>query len=745
MQRTITQLSSVWRQSRWICVAIVLATIMATLTGCGPSDPIQEAREQMAAGKLDEGLELLRKLIGSQPDNPELLFLYGRALVETGQLAPASWPLRKAMEDPNWFERSAMIVARIEIAGGNLENAAEIYAEILEENPDNISVRLQRANVCARAPLLTEEALAEVDRILEIAPDELGAYQPRILAYLSLNKPEEAGQAMEDLAARIDEPQNDGDPIRGWLCATRAIFAAESGDEPLARERWAVCEKEFPTHSNVVAMSVEFHRDRGDLQRALEVAEAAFDVDPSVDSGFRILVADLLRGVGRPDAAENLLLDAVASEESLSRAVSLLALTEHYKAVGDLVAAAESLERGLILTEKSTGPQPDLLFALADLLIQIGDGERAMELTRRMTVAAHRSLVRARVAHERKHYQKALMLYEETSRLWPENPYAPYHAGRAAMSVGQFDRAFKSFLLSIRVDESATDARCRAGQLLNAEGKPISAVEMLLGGRADTPPGCELLTVEILARTKGPVAASRRASKMSQDHPTYFGQAIAAGAKGAREHGNIRGAWGIVEPLLSRDFSPSNELPLLQAAVESAPGDEELALVKPLIARAVVSDGNSAFIRAIEGMFFERSGALDRAATSYRLALETEPNRVTTLLRLARITAASEPQAATKLIERALTQQESSSVHPFEPGLFLAAIAELPESARVEALIESALHLAPTSGLIALRLGTMLEASGGDAKRIDRLARRAIRFQQGKQAEALRDRVQARL
>ena len=725
---------------------LVLATIMTTLAGCKPNDPIQEAREQIAAGRSAESLELLRELIGTEPDNPELLFLYGRALAETGQLGPASWPLRKAMEDPIWFERAATIVASIEVGGGNLENAADLYAEILEKNPDNMYVRVQRANTCARSPRLTEEALAEVDRILEISPDEIGAYKPRIIAYLGMNMPDEAEQAMEDLATRIDEKEYEDDDSRAWLCATRAIFAEERRDEPLALERWAACEEEFPTHPNVVGPSVEFHRDRGDLQRALEVAEIALDSDPSMDSGYRLIVADLLRRVGRPEDAETVLLDAVASTGTgtLEKAAVLLALTEHYKAVGDLVAAAASLERGLTLTEESAGPQPDLLFALADILIQIGDSERALELTRQMTVASHRSLVRARVAHEREHYAKAIELYEETGRLWPQNPYAPYHAGRAAMSAGLFDLAFENFLLSIRVDDAATDARCRAGQLLDAEGKLGSAVELLSGGRVGTNPICELLLVEILARTRGPAVGFRKAGKMSDDHPTYFGQAIAAVVKGARERGDIQGGWAIVEPLLLLDFPPVNGLPILQAAVESAPGEEELGLVKPLIAEAVESDPNSAFIRTIEGMFFERSGAPDQAMESYRLALEAEPNRVTTLLRLAKLSAALAPQGAIEFIERALTDQ-ATSIQPFDPELFLAAIAELPESSGVEGLLQSALDLAPMSGSIAFRLGTILEARGADAERIVGLSRRAIRFGKGQEAVDLRDRAQARL
>jgi hypothetical protein len=279
---------------------------------------------------------------------------------------------------------------------------------------------------------------------------------------------------------------------------------------------------------------------------------------------------------------------------------------------------------------------------------------------------------------------------------------------------------------------------------MEAEGQLKAAIEMLSGGRAGTPPDCQLRLIEILARAKGPIVGSKSANAMAQKLPGYFGRAIVAAAKGTRERRDMRGAWGIVEPLLSKDFPPIDSLPILQAAVESVPGEEELALVRLLVERAVESDANSAYVREIEGMFFERAAELDHAASSYRLALEAEPGRVTTLLRLAGITAASEPQGAIELIERALVEQELS-VDPFPPGLFLASIAELPDSPELEGLLGSALQLAPASGSIALRLATMLEASGGESERIVRLANRAIRFGQGQDALALRDRARSRL
>ena len=126
-----------------------------------------------------------------------------------------------------------------------------------------------------------------------------------------------------------------------------------------------------------------------------------------------------------------------------------------------------------------------------------------------------------------------------------------------------------------------------------------------------------------------------------------------------------------------------------------------------------------------------------------RLAIEGDSGHISALLRLARLTAAEQPQEAIELIERALTQQEQSN-QPLETDLLLAAISELPQSPAVEPLLVSGLRLAPSSGRIALRLAMLVEASGGDDERILGLTSRAIRFQQGEKAVALRDLVQAR-
>jgi tetratricopeptide (TPR) repeat protein len=721
----------------------ILATIVSAFTGCSENDPIKEVRKQIVAGDLAGGLERMRELVQADPNNPQLLFVYGQVLIRTGAPASAEWPLRKAMQDPEWFEAAATLVAETELAGGNYENAAQIFAEILEANPDNLEIRLKRANACVQSPRMAEEGLAEVERIFERAPGDLRAYKPLILANLNLDRADEAEQAIEEFGTRIEEETESDDPIRGWYCATTAIFAADKGDETAARERWAVCEESFPSHPNVVEQSLLFHKSKGDLARSLEVAEAAFADDPSPNAGYRMAVADLLRLMDRPEEAETLLRETLDDSDLLpmNRVGAWTALAQHYKQVGELEACADSLEHAITLGQEFLGPQPDLVFALADVLVLLDQDERALEVANDMQISGHRTLIRARVAQKAKHYAKALQLYEETSRLWPENAFAPYHAGGAALALGDFDRARDNFLLAVRVDSSLTDARFRAAQLMLAEGLLRTAFELVFGGPTEGRTlDAELLIVRLSAQMQGVAAGAAAANRMSKSLEAHYGEAIAAAADGLGEREEAHAPWALLEPVLSLDLSPVDRLPILQSAVKWAPGDEELAILEPLVERSVESDPDSAFTAEIEGMLFERLGRPDQAEASYRRALDAEPGRVSVLLRLAGIEASAEPERAIELVGQALTEQRSST-RPFAPELFLAVASELLESPGVEPLYETALELEPTNSEIAIRLGNLIDRRRGDHRRVLELARRAIRFQGGKEAADLFDRA----
>jgi hypothetical protein len=75
--------------------------------------------------------------------------------------------------------------------------------------------------------------------------------------------------------------------------------------------------------------------------------------------------------------------------------------------------------------------------------------------------------------------------------------------------------------------------------------------------------------------------------------------------------------------------------------------------------------------------------------------------------------------------------------------VFLSAASQLLESPGIEAILEKALQQLPMSGEIAYQLALRLEKLGGDPKALARHARRAVRFQAGEEALALRDRLLA--
>lgn len=684
-------------------------------------------------GQTVESLEILRELIDEGRQDPELLFVYGSALLESGQPSLAEWPLREAMRDDVWFERAAMQLARSSIAGGNIDNAGELLGQVLERDPENMEARMLLANAYARSPRHYAQALEEVDRILERRPDELQAFQPRILAHLGLNQPDEADAALAELGERIEQGAGD-EAMRGWYCATMAIFASDKGDEALARERWADCNERFPTHPNVVARSVEFYDEHRELERALEIAQAAFEIDPSPELGFRNLVSQHLQALGRRDEAEALLREGTEVEGLDARTQAWLALSEHYEQAGDYAAAADAVVQALEILRGRHGPQPALLFSLADLLILAGEDERALALTDEMTVPAHRALVLGRVAQNRGRNAEALRQYDEATRLWPDNPYALYHAGRAALALGEIDAALERFRSSTRVSLSATDAAYQAARILSAEGSWRSAHELLGQARNELTPEAELLRIELVGRLQGPKAAWKAAGRFSSHHPARMGEAVArvvdlvGRVKGAEE------AWARVAPVVDEALRPRPRVAVLEAALRWAPADEREP-VSEAIAELVAANPELAAVHALDAQLREESGDREGAIVRYRDALERQPDQPVALLGLARLLADRDPGESRVLLERALAGNS------LDADAFLGVVRQLDDESERTELLGRALRIEPTSGVLALELAMRLEERDETDPRVVELARRAVRFRAGEEAELLLSRA----
>ena len=104
------------------------------LAGCNPADSLESIREQQAVGDYEGSLEPLRELLATAPDDPEVNFLYGRALAFT-EPNLAVWSLRKAMKDPEWLVRAGTQLAFVALASGDFNEVVKITGRILEQEP----------------------------------------------------------------------------------------------------------------------------------------------------------------------------------------------------------------------------------------------------------------------------------------------------------------------------------------------------------------------------------------------------------------------------------------------------------------------------------------------------------------------------------------------------------------------------------------------------------------------------------
>jgi tetratricopeptide (TPR) repeat protein len=495
--------------------------VCLALSGCEQVDPLEAIRRQQAVGDFQGSVEPLRALLATRPDDPEVNVLYGRALAFTQRQNLASWSLRKAMKDPEWFVPAGSQLALLALAAGDFNEVVEISGRILEQEPDNVTVLLMRANAHAHWKKDPELALADAKRVLELDPDMIEAYEPRILALLALDRLEEASEALAEAGRRLVELEG-GEDTLAWHCSTTAAFQQEGGELERARETWLECLDAYPTNLEVVSSAMSFYDEQGEPERSLEVLRAAYAGSPD-SRVLRVALAHRLSLMGDAAEAEAVLRDATLAEDSLLAAAAWLDLGKLRQSLGEHAAAADALQQALEQEREAGSTTPQLVFEYADALVLAGRLARALEVAEDIPVPSHRQLIRARVAQERRDPARALEYYDEALQLWPDNPWARYYAALAAEELGEFERALAEYRYAIRISPAATDARTRGADLLLAQGQPSAALQMLRTGQGDAPLEIEgqLLLMRLLGLQGNIKVVADSLAQIEQSHPTW--------------------------------------------------------------------------------------------------------------------------------------------------------------------------------------------------------------------------------
>ena len=105
--------------------ALALLLLLATLWACDAGPGIDDVRSLQAQGRYADTLEALRAMMETTPDDPEVNFLYGRALSRTSSSPIAIWSLKKASEDPAWRTRAYLELTAASMQNGDAPGAIE--------------------------------------------------------------------------------------------------------------------------------------------------------------------------------------------------------------------------------------------------------------------------------------------------------------------------------------------------------------------------------------------------------------------------------------------------------------------------------------------------------------------------------------------------------------------------------------------------------------------------------------------
>jgi hypothetical protein len=144
------------------------------------------------------------------------------ALIQTGDRDLAIWPLKRAMEAPDWLKRAGLPLAELLLSSGAHGDAIAICDRILEAEPDDIPALIARANARMLSRRDYEGSLADAERV----PDLRTRRATREPLVKALDRIEDAASAIDQLEALF---RDDSLGLHGnaGLCGAREVRGRE--------------------------------------------------------------------------------------------------------------------------------------------------------------------------------------------------------------------------------------------------------------------------------------------------------------------------------------------------------------------------------------------------------------------------------------------------------------------------------------------------------------------------------------
>lgn len=448
---------------------ITTALLLAVGFGCryDRESRMAEIRALQAEGQFDASIAPLRVFLTTESTNPEANYRLGVALVQTGRPSLAIWPLQKAMQDEEYEIRAGLLLSATLLSTESYEEAIRVADQVLAREPERVAALYTRAraNIGVGNP---EEALIDAEHLLEVRPEDPMAYGLRAGALIDLGRFDEAEQTHLELKKLTEEGEDKDKAARA--CTVLGVFYGGREQPEKAEATFDECLEKYPTHPLLQQMATDYFTGIDRPDKAAEIWRKSVEAAPE-DIGLRAKLADLLRDQGSPEEAEATLKETV---DLFDTRAAWQMLGNFYRNSGRYTEAREALEKAL---ERSSQDAPALRFALAEVLINEGNYERAEEIAAKLEEPSYRKLLRGAILLSQDKPEAALQQLEGGLRLWPNNAGARYLAGRAAQQMGDLKRALAEYREAVRVDEKATDAALAMARIYFSMGNYSLAMQ----------------------------------------------------------------------------------------------------------------------------------------------------------------------------------------------------------------------------------------------------------------------------
>ncbi len=626
---------------------ILGAALLLAACGGDVESRMVEVRALQDVGQFTTSIEELREILAIDPEYAEASYRLGLALVQTGERSRAIWPLQKAAESPQYAAQAGQLLARVHLDSQEFEEALRAIDRVLEIDPNrNMALELRaKANIGAKR---FADALADSERLIALFPDDYAAhaiYATTLLDSGRLDESEAAHARLKELGSKSGDPELEA---RG--CIAPALFAREQRKDLVrAEELFDDCLERFSTHPLVLTQAAEALDDAKKPERVIAIYRRAVEQAPE-RLGLRATLAARLADGGATEEAERVLAEAA---ETFGSAQAWNLLVDFHRRQGNPQRALEAIEK---VVEVSGGGDDGVHFTQADLLVDLGELERAESIAAGLREATYATLIRGRILMAKGDPKGALAAFDLGIRNWPNNAAARYLAGLAARELGDFERAISELRESVRADKDGTDAAMVLARLYFDRGdyeKVLTYANWYVQFRPDAQREAALrLSARSLAAL-GRYSDARRSIALLQGLP---GGRLPAAVELAVVERQEKGAEAAVRGIEKSGFDltdPAHE-ELLRELAENLVTAGRVDEAQARIAAAVARSPQSGSLLELQATLLARARRTEEATRVFEKALAMDPDNAAALGGLATMrVSAGDRAAAIELFDRA--------------------------------------------------------------------------------------------